>query len=68
MSMNKDEVRLQRLEIRLDPDEKQAFQQCADMAGVSLSNWVRERLRRMARQELEDSNRPVPFLKPVFPE
>jgi uncharacterized protein (DUF1778 family) len=50
------------IKIRLDPEEKQAFQEAADFAGVSLSAWMRERLRRSARIELEDAGQQIPFL------
>lgn len=51
------------LQIRLLPEEKVAFQQAADLAGIPLSSWVRERLRRTARTELTDVNQRVPFLQ-----
>jgi uncharacterized protein (DUF1778 family) len=50
------------LEVRLEVAEKQAFKDAADLAGLALSAWVRERLRRIAREELEESDRPVAFL------
>ena len=33
------------LQIRLTDAEKQGFQEAADLAGIALSSWVRERLR-----------------------
>jgi hypothetical protein len=51
------------LQIRLLPEEKAAFQEAADLAGIPVSAWVRERLRRVARVELVDANKAVPFLK-----
>jgi uncharacterized protein (DUF1778 family) len=48
--------------LRLEPEEKEAFQQAADLAGLNLSAWVRERLRRAARIELEDAGKQAPFL------
>lgn len=42
------------LEVRLTIEEKQAFKEAAELAGIGLSTWVRERLRRLARQELGD--------------
>ncbi|QQP88694.1 DUF1778 domain-containing protein [Skermanella sp. TT6] len=51
------------LKIRLEPEEKEGFQQAADIAGASLSSWMRERLRRAAVRELEDASRPVPFIR-----
>ena len=43
--------------------EKRAFQDAAEIAGTPLSVWVRERLRRIARSELEEANRPVAFMR-----
>ncbi len=51
------------LKFRVEPGEKEAFQQAAELAGIPLSTWVRERLRRAARIELEDAGRQIPFLK-----
>ena len=50
------------IKIRLDPEEKEAFQEAAELAGVSLSAWIRERLRKSARIELEDAGQQIPFL------
>jgi uncharacterized protein (DUF1778 family) len=51
-----------RLEMRLEPGEKEAFQRAAELAGLTLSGWVRERLRRLAKSELEDVGERAPFL------
>jgi hypothetical protein len=48
--------------VRLDPQEKAAFREAADIAGIPLSTWVRERLRRVAVRELGDAAIPVAFL------
>jgi uncharacterized protein (DUF1778 family) len=61
--MKKDRTRVERLGLRLEPEEKLAFEQAAEIAGVPVSAWVRERLRRAARRELEEANRSIPFLK-----
>lgn len=50
------------LDMRVGVDEKQAFKDAADLAGLALSAWIRERLRTMARKELEGADRPVAFL------
>ena len=50
------------LELRLDVTEKQAFKDAATLSGMALSVWVRERLRKAARKELEDADKPVAFL------
>jgi uncharacterized protein (DUF1778 family) len=52
------------LKIRLGPEEKQAFQDAADLAGVALSAWIRERLRKAARAELEEAGQHIAFLPP----
>ena len=50
------------LEIRVASAEKQAFQEAAQISGLSLSAWLRERLRMVARKELEAYGRKVAFL------
>lgn len=50
------------LDIRLETAEKQAFRDAADVAGLDLSAWVRERLRKAAREELEGVGRVAAFL------
>lgn len=56
-------MRTDLMQLRLQPEEKQAFQEAAELAGIPLSAWVRERLRRAALRELEDASRPVPFIR-----
>jgi hypothetical protein len=51
------------LKTRSTSAEKQSFQEAADLAGIALSAWVRERLRRAARIELSDAGQQVPFLQ-----
>jgi hypothetical protein len=41
------------MRLRLLDSEKDAFQKAAEQSGLSLSAWVRERLRRIARIELK---------------
>ena len=43
--------------------EKEGFAAAAEVAGVPLAVWMRERLRRAAREELEGAGRGVPFLE-----
>jgi uncharacterized protein (DUF1778 family) len=59
----KDKTKSDYLEVRLDCDEKQAVRDAADLAGLALSTWVRERLRLVARKELEEAGNQVAFLK-----
>jgi hypothetical protein len=60
----KSEVRSESLLVRLERSEKQAFRQAAELSGVELSAWVRERLRSSARRELIEAGQPVAFLQP----
>lgn len=50
------------LEIRVTSAEKQTFKDAADFAGIPVSIWVRERLRRVAMRELADAARSIAFL------
>jgi hypothetical protein len=50
------------LQIRANIAEKEAFQMAAELDGKKLSEWIRDRLRRASRQELEQASLPVPFL------
>jgi hypothetical protein len=51
------------LEVRLGPAEKQGFKAAAELAGLGVSSWVRERLRQVARKELELAGQDVPFIQ-----
>lgn len=53
------------IQIRLSDPEKAGFEQAADLAGVPLSMWVRERLRLAAIRELEDAGRRAPFIPQI---
>lgn len=63
---NANEKKTEALLIRLMGLEKEGFQLAADIAGISLSSWIRERLRLAAIRELEQAGRPVPFI-PAIP-
>ena len=56
-----DDLRSESLLVRLEAKEKKTFQSAADLAGVPLSTWVRERLRRIAVRELGKASRPIAF-------
>lgn len=58
-----DAVKVDYIEIRCEESEKVAFRAAAEAAGLPLSGWVRERLRRVARKELESMALPVAFLE-----
>ncbi len=57
-------AKIEILKFRIEPEEKEGFQQAANVAGIPLSTWVRERLRKSARMELQDAGMQVPFLRP----
>jgi len=59
----KDASKTRYLQVRVTNPEKAAFDAAADLAGLDMSAWVRERLRAVARQELEGYGKPVSFLK-----
>jgi antitoxin component of RelBE/YafQ-DinJ toxin-antitoxin module len=53
------------LQIRLDEREKQGFLAAAEIAGIPLSSWVRERLRLAAIRDLESAGQQIPFINAV---
>lgn len=57
-----DKIKGFRLDMRLDGNEKEGFRAAAELAGLDMSAWVRERLRQVARHELEQAGQSVPFL------
>jgi hypothetical protein len=59
--MKKEQV----LQIRLTEAEKEGFEAAADLAGIPLSSWVRERLRLAAIRDLESAGQKIPFVKPI---
>jgi antitoxin component of RelBE/YafQ-DinJ toxin-antitoxin module len=52
-----------RLDMRIEESEKEGFRAAAELAGLDLSAWIRERLRQVARKELEGAGMAIPFLK-----
>ena len=50
------------IQFRVNPAEKQAFEDAAELDGKKLSEWIRDRLRRVSRQELEGHGAQVAFL------
>lgn len=57
-----DKIKSIRLDMRLQEAEKEGFRLAAELSGLELSAWIRERLRRVARAELEEAGKRVPFL------
>jgi hypothetical protein len=58
-------AKAQVLQIRLTDEEKQGFQAAANLAGIPMSSWVRERLRLAAIRDLESAGQKIPFVAPV---
>lgn len=56
-----DDRRGRLLQVRLRDLEKETFEAAADLAGIDLSSWVRERLRLAAFRELEAAGRDIPL-------
>jgi uncharacterized protein (DUF1778 family) len=55
------------IQIRATDCEKEGFESAASIAGISLSSWMRERLRYAAIRELEGAGRKVPFIPEISP-
>jgi hypothetical protein len=53
------------LQIRLTLTEKAGISQAAALAGISVSSWVRERLRLAAIRDLESAGLRVPFVDEI---
>lgn len=51
--------------VRVSSAEKEGFELAASLAGISLSSWVRERLRLAAIRELESAGKRAPFVESV---
>jgi hypothetical protein len=49
-------------QIRLLATEKEGFEEAAELAGLSLSSWMRERLRAVAKRELGEHGQVAAFL------
>lgn len=61
-SKGSDKLNSVRLDMRLHETEKEAFRAAAELSGLEMSAWIRERLRRVAREELQEAGKDVPFL------
>jgi uncharacterized protein (DUF1778 family) len=53
------------LQLRLTLAEKAGITQAAALAGISVSSWVRERLRLAAIRDLESAGLRVPFVDEI---
>ena len=63
--MSAKDIKTESFDLRLTAKEKQGFRAAAELAGLPLAAWVRERLRYAAMEELENAGRRIPFVKPV---
>lgn len=61
-------MKTEMLEMRVQPNEKEAFRLAARESGLGLSTWARERLRRAARIELEEAGLPNPIVSELSEE
>ena len=50
------------MQTRLTPAEQKAFADAAELDGKEVSVWVRDRLRRLAQEELLKAGKSDPFL------
>jgi hypothetical protein len=49
------------LQVRLRELEKETFEAAAELAGIDVSSWVRERLRLAVIRELEAAGQDIPL-------
>ena len=54
-------MKTQPVQVRVSPNEKQAFQDAADVVGISLSAWIRSNLRKAAIRDLEEIGKQAGF-------
>lgn len=50
------------VQIRISETEKKGFEQATKLAGLTMSGWIRERLRIAAIRELNDAGIRAPFI------
>lgn len=62
-TVDSDDAKSESILLRLSSVEKRGFADAASLAGVPLSVWMRERLRLVAANELENAGRSVAFLQ-----
>ena len=53
------------VQFRMSDKEKEGFQCAAELAGISLSSWIRERLRSAAIRDLESAGQKIPFIDSI---
>lgn len=55
----------QSIVIRVSSLEKEGFERAAEIAGIGLSAWARQRLRTAAIKELQNIGEQIVFLHPI---
>lgn len=58
-------MKTERIELRVQAAEKRAFDEAAELAGISFSAWARMNLRRAALRDFQDAGRRVDFNAPA---
>ncbi len=54
-------MKTSRVELRVTPLEKEAFEEAASLTGMTLATWMRVSLKQASVKVLEDFSRPIPF-------
>ncbi len=58
-------TKVKQVQVRLSDEEKRGFKIAAQLAGIPLATWMRERLRLTAIRELEIANHKIPFIEKI---
>lgn len=51
--------------IKLSESEREGFKKAAEIAGIGLSAWARQKLRSAAIKDLQEVGEKIPFLEPI---
>lgn len=51
--------------VRVTDMEKEGFEKAAEISGIGLSAWARQKLRAAAIKDLQDVGEKIPFLIPI---
>jgi hypothetical protein len=51
--------------IKLSETEKEGFKKAAEIAGIGLSAWARQKLRSAAIKDLQEVGEKIPFLEQI---
>lgn len=53
------------VQLRLTEKEKEGFKRAAEIAGIGLSAWARQKLRSAAIKDLQEIGEKIPFLEQI---